>query len=301
MTAEAERRCGVFAVMGAPNAGKSTLVNALVGQKVSIVAPKAQTTRSRVLAVFVEGPAQIALIDTPGLFEPRRRLDRAMTQAAWAGAAEADMALLVVDASRPKGVAAGVAAAQALQAQDRPALLALNQIDRMKPPDLLAVAAKLNAVAPMRETAMVSATTGDGLDRLRSILRDLSTPGPWAFPEDWIGDQPARVFAAEITREKLLRQLRAELPYDLTVETETWTDFDDGSVKIEQVIYVLRDSQKGIVVGKRGAMVRSVREAAQAELSVELDRPVHLFLRVIAKERWMDDPDRYRALGLDFS
>ena len=291
-------RCGFFAVMGPPNAGKSTLVNALVGQKISIVTPKAQTTRARVLGVMIVGQAQLALIDTPGIFAPRGRLETAMTRAAWDGAAEADMALLVVDVSRAKAMDAAEMVARDLKG--RPALLALNQIDRVKRDSLLAAAARFNAVADFTETVMISAETGDGLDRLRRLLAAHAPAGPWHFPEDQTGDQPLRRFAAEITREKLFLGLRQELPYQLTVETEAWENFDDGSVKITQVILIARDNHKGIVLGKGGANIKRVREAARAELAQELDQPVHLFLRVKVRPNWMDDPERYREMGLDW-
>jgi GTP-binding protein Era len=293
-------RCGFVAVLGAPNAGKSTLVNRAVGQKVSIVSPKVQTTRSRVLGIVTKGATQIVLIDTPGIFAPRRRLDRAMVAAAWGGAADADAIVLIVDAARKsiddetRGIIAG------LKKQKRQVILALNKIDIVKREKLLALTAELNAEGVFTDTFMISAETGDGVDDLMTTLAQRMPAGPHHYPDDQITDAPMRSLAAEITREQLFRQLQQELPYALTVETDSWEEFNDGSAKIQQTIFVARDNQKAIVVGKGGDRVRQVREAAQRELEMLMERKVHLFLFVKVRENWADDPERFRALGLDF-
>jgi len=293
-------RCGFVAVLGAPNAGKSTLVNRAVGQKVSIVSPKVQTTRSRVLGIVTEGATQLVLIDTPGIFAPRRRLDRAMVAAAWGGASDADAIVLIVDAARKgiedetRNIIAG------LKKQNRKAILALNKIDIVKREKLLALTAELNAEGVFTDIFMISAETGDGVDDLLQVLAARMPEGPHHFPDDQVTDAPMRSLAAEVTREQLFRQLQQELPYALTVETDSWEEFDDGSAKIQQTIFVERDSQKAIVVGKGGSRVKEVREAAQRELQEMMDRKVHLFLFVKVRENWAEDPERYRALGLDW-
>ena len=293
-------RCGFVAVLGAPNAGKSTLVNRAVGQKVSIVSPKVQTTRSRVLGIVTEGATQLVLIDTPGIFAPRRRLDRAMVAAAWGGASDADAVVLIVDAARKgiedetRNIIAG------LKKQNRKAILALNKIDIVKREKLLALTAELNAEGVFTDIFMISAETGDGVDDLLQVLAARMPEGPHHFPDDQVTDAPMRSLAAEVTREQLFRQLQQELPYALTVETDSWEEFDDGSAKIQQTIFVERDSQKAIVVGKGGSRVKEVREAAQRELQEMMDRKVHLFLFVKVRENWAEDPERYRALGLDW-
>ncbi len=298
--AEPARRCGFVAIVGAPNAGKSTLVNQLVGAKVSIVTPKVQTTRNRILGVSVRGEVQIVYIDTPGIFEPRRRLDRAMVAAAWGGAADADEVVLLIDAKRgldrnSRRIVDG------LKKSGRGAILALNKIDLVKRPTLLGLAAELDGERIFSETFMISALSGDGVEDLRDTLAARLPTGPWMFPEDQLSDMHERLFAAEITREKLFLSLRQELPYALTVETESWEPFEDGSVRIEQVIYVERDSQKAIVLGMRGAHIKSIREAAVDELSQILERKVHLFIFVKVRGSWGDDPERYRDLGLDYN
>jgi GTP-binding protein Era len=293
-------RCGFVAILGAPNAGKSTLVNRAVGQKVSIVSPKVQTTRSRVLGILTEGATQIVLVDTPGIFAPRRRLDRAMVAAAWGGAADADAIVLIVDAAQKAvdeetlGIIAG------LKKQKRQAILVLNKIDIVKREKLLTMASNLNAEGVFTDIFMISAETGDGLDDLLKAVAQRMPEGPHHFPDDQVTDVPMRSLAAEVTREQLFRQLQQELPYALTVETDSWEEFDDGSAKIQQTIFVIRDSQKAIVVGKGGSRVKQVREAAQRELESLMDRKVHLFLFVKVRENWADDPERFRALGLDW-
>jgi GTP-binding protein Era len=293
-------RCGFVAVLGAPNAGKSTLVNQAVGQKVSIVSPKVQTTRSRVLGIVNRGETQIVLIDTPGIFAPRRRLDRAMVAAAWGGANDADAIVLIVDAARKgiedetRNIIAG------LKKQKRQAILALNKIDIVKREKLLSLTAELNAEGVFTDIFMISAETGDGVDDLLNTLAQRMPKGPHHFPDDQVTDAPMRLLAAEITREQLFRQLQQELPYALTVETDTWEEFNDGSAKIQQTIFVARDSQKAIVVGKGGSRIKEVREAAQRALEEIMERKVHLFLFVKVRENWADDPERFRALGLDW-
>ena len=295
----APRRCGFVALIGAPNAGKSTLLNRLVGAKVSIVTPKVQTTRTRVLGIALHGAAQIIFIDTPGIFEPRRRLDRAMVAAAWSGAADADLVVLLVDAE--KGVSRDARRiVDGLAKAGRKAILALNKIDLVRRDTLLALSADLNASGVFTDTFMISATTGDGVDDLMSLLVARLPEGPWLYPEDQLSDMPERLLAAEITREKLFLQLRQELPYALTVETEEWQDKPDGSVRISQIVYVQRDSQKSIVLGKGGGMIKAVGAAAREELEAMLGCRVHLFLFVKVREKWGDDPDRYRDWGLDF-
>ena len=291
-------RCGFVAVIGAPNAGKSTLVNALVGQKVAIVSPKAQTTRARLMGVAIEGDAQILLVDTPGIFAPRRRLDRAMVEAAWGGAGDADRTLLVVDAA--KGIDADVERILArLKGARAPLLLALNKVDRVRKGRLLELAADLNARLPFAATFMISALTGDGVADLKAQLARSVPPGPWHYPADEVSDAPLRLLAAEITREKIYDRLHDELPYQAAVETTAWLEQKNG-IRIEQTIFVERDSQKRIVLGKGGSMIKQVSTQARKELSQLLERPVHLFLFVKVREHWGDDPARYRDLGLRF-
>jgi GTP-binding protein Era len=293
------RRCGFIAVVGAPNAGKSTLVNALVGQKVAITSAKAQTTRTRLMGVAMEGDAQIVLIDTPGIFTPARRLDRAMVAAAWNGAEGADAILLTVDAT--KGVNAKVSAIlDALKDRREPLLLAINKVDAVKKEPLLVLAEQLNGLAPFRETHFISATTGDGVPELKARLATMLPHGDWHFPEDEVSDAPERMLAAEITREQIYRQLHAELPYDSAVETEKFTARKDGSVEIHQQILVARDSQKAIVLGKGGTRIRSIGSAAREEIAVQLGRKCHLFLHVKVKPGWDEDRSVYRDMGLDW-
>jgi GTPase len=293
-------RCGFVAVLGAPNAGKSTLVNRAVGQKVSIVSPKVQTTRSRVLGIVNEGASQIVLIDTPGIFAPKRRLDRAMVAAAWSGAADADLAVLIVDAARKSRDEDTDAIIAGLKKQSRKAILVLNKIDLVKRDKLLGQVASFDAEGIFTDIFMISAETGDGVDDLLAALAARMPEGPHHFPDDQVTDAPMRLLAAEITREHLFRQLHQELPYALTVETDSWEEFDNGSAKVEQTIFVARDNQKAIVVGKGGARIKAVREAAQKELEAAMERQVHLFLFVKVRENWADDPERFRAIGLDW-
>jgi GTPase len=296
--AEPETRCGFVALVGAPNAGKSTLLNALVGQKLSIVSPKVQTTRSRILGIAIEGNSQLVYIDTPGIFrDPKRRLERAMVKAAWSGAGDADLVLLLVDAARgfdpdSRAILAAL--------KDKPLILALNKIDLVKRPALLDLAAKLNQAGPFLATFMIAATTGDGVADLRRDLAARVPPGPFAYPEDQAAEMPLRLMAAEFTREQLFRQLHEELPYSLMVETESWKDQADGSVRIDQAITLARDSHKPIVLGKGGQRLKAIGSAARAELAAALERPVHLFLHVRVRENWLEDPARYRDIGLEF-
>jgi len=295
----ANRRCGFVALLGAPNVGKSTLLNTLVGSKVSIVSPKVQTTRSRILGICIRGPAQIVFVDTPGIFEPRRRLDRAMVQAAWQGAGDADLIVLLVDAKL--GVDGDTRRIiDGLRKTERKAVLVLNKIDAVKRPGLLKLAETLNGEGIFTDIFMISALTGDGVDDLAGHFADRMREGPWLYPEDQITDIPMRLLAAEITREKLYLQLHQELPYSAAVETESWQDFADGSVRIGQVVYVQRPSQKAIVLGKGGQRIKALGAAAREELMILLDRKVHLFIHVKTREKWVDDPERYRDLGLEF-
>jgi GTP-binding protein Era len=293
------QRCGFIAVLGAPNAGKSTLVNRMVGAKVSIVSPKVQTTRTRVLGIAIHQATQLIFIDTPGIFAPRRRLDRAMVAAAWSGAADADVSLLLIDAT------AGLsrdseAIIERMKSESRRAHLVLNKVDKINKPELLALTQTLVDTGIFDEVFMVSALKGQGVDDLMNFLASQMPEGPWHFPEDQVSDMTERLLAAEITREKLYLQLHQELPYATTVETETWEERKDGSVKIEQVIYVVRDSQKSIILGKGGQQIKKIGADSRKELEEILDRRVHLFLFVKVRENWGDDPDRYRDWGLDF-
>ncbi|MEM6850524.1 MAG: GTPase Era [Pseudomonadota bacterium] len=299
-----ERRCGFVAVMGAPNAGKSTLVNRLVGAKVSIVTHKAQTTRAALRGVALHGASQIILVDTPGIFDPRRRLDRAMVGAAWGGAEGADDIVLTVDvASRvdPAKIAAPIIEGlrDAGRTGARGAVLALNKIDLLARPKLLDLAARLNEEGAFRETFMISAQNGDGVEDLKARLAERMPLGPWHYPEDQIADAPQRWLAAEVTREKLFLRLHDELPYAATVETESWKPVKKGGIRIEQTIYVERDGQKAIILGKGGRAIKEIGAAARAELTEQLGQPVHLFLFVKVRKGWADDPARYRQMGLD--
>jgi GTP-binding protein Era len=299
MTAPATR-AGFVAVIGAPNAGKSTLVNALVGQKVAIVSPKAQTTRARLMGIAIQGEAQILLVDTPGIFQPRRRLDRAMVAAAWTGAQDADLILLVID------VAARVTAEverilTSLAERRHPLFLALNKVDLVNKGELLALSAGLTGRLNPDKVFMISAATGDGVPDLKRALADAVPEGPWLFPEDEVSDATDRMVAAELTREQIVNQLHQELPYATAVETETWEDRPDGSTEIRQQILVERDSQKAIVIGKGGQRLKAIGAAARAEISQHLGRPVHLFLHVKVNPRWDEDRGLYREIGLEWA
>ena len=294
-----QTRCGVVAVIGVPNAGKSTLVNQFVGAKVSIVTHKVQTTRSRIRGIAIVEAAQIIYVDTPGIFAPKRRLERAMVDAAWMGAADADIVVLVVDARR--GVTDEVThIVDGLIESKRPAVLALNKIDTVKRDTLLALAEELNAKGLFDEIFMVSALNGDGVGDLQAYLASKMLPGPWLFPEDQLSDLPQRLLAAEVTREKAYLYLHQELPYALAVDTEDWQDFKDGSVRVGQVIYVERETQKGIVLGKGGQTIKRIRSEAQQELAELLGQPIHLFIHVKVRENWVNDPGRYREWGLRY-
>lgn len=294
-------RAGFIALIGEPNAGKSTLLNRMVGAKVSIVTHKVQTTRTRIRGVAIEGDAQLVFVDTPGLFKPRRRLDRAMVAAAWGGAADADVVVLMVEAHR--GITEGVERIlEGLEeiGQGRKIALAINKIDKVQSEVLLALTSDLNTRYPFAETFMISAEKGHGVDDLRKWLASELPQGPWLYPEDQIADLPLRMIAAEMTREKLTLRLHQELPYQLTVETESWEERKDGSAKIDQIIYVMRDGHKGIVLGKKGETIKAVSQAARAELEEFLDRKIHLFLQVKVRPNWLEESERYSEMGLDF-
>ena len=293
-------RCGFVAIIGVPNTGKSTLVNTLVGAKIAIVTPKVQTTRMRLLGIALHGAAQIVLVDTPGIFRPKRRLERAMVKAAWKGAADADEIVVLVDATANPPEAETLDIVAGLKGAGRTAILALNKSDQAPRRNLLELAASLGAEGIFSETFMISALTGDGVMDLKDALARRLPESPWLYPEDQISDAPMRFLAAEVSREQLFLQLHQELPYAATVETENWEEFQDGSLKISQIIYVQREGQKAIVLGKAGARIRSIRLAAQAELETMLSRRVHLFLFVKLRENWTDDPAFYREMGLDF-
>jgi GTPase len=292
-------RCGHVALIGAPNAGKSTLLNRLVGCKLAIVTPKPQTTRTRLLGITIEGAAQIIYVDTPGIFAPRRRLDRAMVAAAWSGAEDADQTVLLVDAAR--GFDRDThRILDRLADRGRESILALNKIDLVRRDSLLALADMLSRESKFDPVFMISGRTGDGVGDLKRHLASAVPQGPWLFPEDQLSDMPERVIAAEVTREQLFLQLRDELPYGSTVETERWDDSKHDSVRIEQVIFVQRPSQRAIVLGEGGQRIKAIGARARAELERMLDRRVHLFLFVKVRENWVEDRERYSALGLDY-
>lgn len=294
-----ETRCGYVALIGAPNAGKSTLLNRLVGRKLAIVTPKAQTTRNRLLGIAIEGKSQLVYVDTPGIFAPRRRLDRAMVAAAWSGAEDADETVLLVDAAR--GIGADVRRIlDRLAERGRTTILALNKIDLVRRDRLLGLAADLANAGKFDPVLMISGLSGDGVDDLKRHLAAAMPPGPWLFPEDQLSDAAERLIAAEITREQVFLQLHDELPYASTVETESWEDRRDGSVRIAQVIYVERPSQRAIVLGDHGQRIKSIGARARAELEHMLERRVHLFLFVKVRENWGEDRERFAAIGLDY-
>jgi len=292
-------KAGFAALIGVPNAGKSTLLNALVGSKVSIVSRKVQTTRAIVRGIAIEGVSQIVFVDTPGIFKPKRRLDRAMVTSAWGGAADADVICFLLDVR--KGLdEENEAVLDRLPELKQPKVLVLNKIDTIERSKLLELAASLNARVPFAHTFMISALNGDGVDRLRQQLAEMMPDGPWLYPEDQISDAPLRMLAAEITREKIYERLHEELPYQSTVETDQWQQRPDGSVRIEQTIFVERESQRKIVLGKSGQTIKAIGQAARKEIAEIAEAPVHLFLFVKVRENWGEDPERYREMGLEF-
>lgn len=295
-----EPRAGLIALVGAPNVGKSTLINRLVGAKVAIVTPKAQTTRSRVLGIRVHGASQVVFVDTPGIFQPKRRLDRAMVQTAWREAGDADIVCMLVDAS--KGMdAATRAVAERLRSAGREVVAVLNKIDRVKRPQLLELAQQVTEAVDCSDVFMIAAINGDGVDDMLAKLAGRLPQGPWLFPEDQLSDVPDRLMAAELTREKLMMALHSELPYDLTVETEDWQEFQNGAIRISQVIHIARDSQKPIVLGKGGARIKAIRSAAQQELAAMYETDIHLFIQVKVRPGWDEDQRHFRDLGLDYN
>jgi GTP-binding protein Era len=299
MVEPAEQRCGFVALIGAPNVGKSTLTNALVGSKVSIVTPKVQTTRALIRGIVIVGAAQLILVDTPGIFTPRRRLDRAMVGTAWGSAQDADVVAFLIDAH--KGLGADDEAVLKSLDEVRPLkVLVLNKVDAADKPSLLTLAEKLNKRVKFAATFMISALSGNGVADLKEFLAAKVPVGPWLYPEDQISDAPLRQLAAEITREKLYLRLNQELPYQSTVETEVWKELKDGAVRIEQTIYVERESQRKIVLGKGGQTIKAIGAAARKDIAAEIEQPVHLFLFVKVREGWGDDPERYREMGLAF-
>jgi GTPase len=297
--AAAGTRCGFIALIGAPNVGKSTLINALVGSKVAIVSHKVQTTRALLRGIATEGEAQLVLVDTPGIFAPKRRLDRAMVTNAWAGAHDADVIGVLVDAKRGLDEESE-AVLDKLSAARQPKLLLINKIDLVEKAPLLTLAKAANERVPFAATFMISALSGDGVADLKRWLAAQAPPGPWHYPEDQITDAPLRQLAAEITREKLYLRLHQELPYQSTVETEVWKEVKGGAVRIEQTIYVARESQRKIVLGKGGQTIKAIGADARREIADMIEAPVHLFLFVKVRERWGDDPERYREIGLEF-
>jgi GTP-binding protein Era len=296
---EDQRRCGFVAVVGAPNAGKSTLVNALVGTKVSIVSPKVQTTRFRVLGIVMAGTAQLILVDTPGIFLPRKRLERAMVAAAWSGADDADLVCVLIDAAKGYDEDSRAIVSR-LKAAGRRAVLVLNKVDLVRRDSLLGLAAALDAEGVFSDVFMISALKGDGVADLLAHLEGRMIPGPWMFPEDQVSDLPQRLLAAEITREKAFLALHQELPYSLHIETESWEERDDGSARIDQVIYVERDSQKPIVLGKGGRQIKAIGAAARLELEELFERRIHLFIHVKVRGDWSEKRGNYSETGLDF-
>ena len=294
-----ETRCGFVALIGAPNAGKSTLLNALVGSKISIVTPKVQTTRALIRGIAMEGATQLIFVDTPGIFAPRRRLDRAMVGSAWGSTQDADIVALLIDSQKglqedEEAILRGLADIRA------PKVLVLNKVDLVEKPKLLALAQSLNEGAAFAATFMISARSGDGVGHLKAYFAAHVPPGPWLYPEDQISDAPLRQLAAEITREKLYLRLHQELPYQSTVETEVWKELKDGAVRIEQTIYVERMSQRKIVLGKGGQTIKAIGAEARREIADIAEQPVHLFLFVKVREAWGNDPERYREIGLEF-
>ncbi|MGH6873956.1 MAG: GTPase Era [Aestuariivirgaceae bacterium] len=295
---EASTRCGFVAIIGAPNSGKSTLINTLAGYKLAIVSHKVQTTRSRVRAIIIEDSSQVIFVDTPGIFLPRRRLDEAMVKAAWEGATDADVVLLMVDARAGLTEDLNRIVERLKQSRSR-RVLALNKVDTVRRERLLALADEVNKLCPFEEIFMISASTGDGVHEMKRRLAEMMPHGPWLYPEDQLSDIPLRMTASEITREKIYQRLHQELPYASTVETEKWDERPDGSVRIEQVIFVERENQRKIVLGKGGQGIKEIGRLAREELSAMFERKVHLFLFVKVRENWATDPERLRAMGLE--
>ena len=295
----ASTRCGFVALIGAPNAGKSTLINALVGAKVSIVSRKVQTTRRQLRGIALRNEAQIIFVDTPGIFKPKRRLDRAMVASAWGGAGDADVVALLIDALKRLDEKAREIMGN-LGETSHPRVLVLNKIDLVERSKLLELTEKANSLLPFEETFMVSALKSDGLDSLLDHLAGRMKPGPWLYPEDQVSDAPLRDLAAEITREKLFERLHDELPYQLTVETDSWKELPDGSARIEQTIFVTRDGHRKIVIGEGGKNLKAVGSTARREIAEAAEQKIHLFLFVKVREKWPDDPERYREMGLEF-
>ncbi len=296
-----DTRAGFVALIGEPNAGKSTLLNRMVGAKVSIVTHKVQTTRARIRGIAMAGQSQIVFVDTPGLFTPRRRLDRAMVAAAWGGAADADIVVLLIEAHR--GITEGVRQiVETLNepARPQPVALAINKIDRVEAKVLLALTQEMNELYRFTRTFLISAEKGHGVEDLKDWLASQVPEGPWLYPEDQIADLPLRMIAAEITREKLTLRLHQELPYQLTVETENWEERKDGSARIDQIVYVARDGHKGIILGKKGETIKAVSQSARIDLEEFLGRKVHLFLQVKVRPNWLEEKERYNEMGLDF-
>ena len=293
-----QTRCGFIAILGAPNAGKSTLINQLVGHKVTIVSSKVQTTRQRILGITIYDNSQLILVDTPGIFAPQKRLERAMVQAAWEASRDADMTTLLVDVSQ-KSFASSFAILEKLDS--RQVILVLNKIDQVKHTDLLEITAKFQKFPNITNTFMISALTGDGVADFAQFLASKLPLSPWLYPEDQLTDMPQKLWSAEITREQLFQRLHHELPYNIMVETEAWEEFDNGTVKVNQVIYVAREGQKAIVLGKGGHQIKAISSAAREEMSIFLNRTVHLFLHVKVLEDWTNKPAMYRLMGLDFN
>jgi GTP-binding protein Era len=300
MSDQEKTRCGFVALIGVPNAGKSTLLNALVGAKVSIVSRKVQTTRTQVRGIALHEDAQIIFVDTPGIFAPKRRLDRAMVNSAWGGASDADVVCLLIDVRKGLDDETRAILEKLAQQTTRRRALALNKIDTVEHQELLALAQSINEICPFEETFMISALKGHGVEKMKERLAAMMKPGPWLYPEDQISDAPLRSLAAEITREKIFERLHDELPYQMTVETDQWKNLPDGSARIEQTIYVTREGHRKIVLGEGGRTIKSIGSASRKDIMEAAEQKVHLFLFVKVRENWIDDPERYREMGLEF-
>jgi GTP-binding protein Era len=300
MSDQEKTRCGFVALIGVPNAGKSTLLNALVGAKVSIVSRKVQTTRTQVRGIALNEDAQIIFVDTPGIFAPKRRLDRAMVNSAWGGASDADVVCLLIDVRKGLDDETRAILEKLAQQTTRRRALALNKIDTVEHQELLALAQSINEICPFEETFMISALKGHGVEKMKERLAAMMKPGPWLYPEDQISDAPLRSLAAEITREKIFERLHDELPYQMTVETDQWKNLPDGSARIEQTIYVTREGHRKIVLGEGGRTIKSIGSASRKDIMEAAEQKVHLFLFVKVRENWIDDPERYREMGLEF-